>query len=236
MPAVRNGEAEISGDEALHLTRVLRVETGQRYEISDNGNAYVAEITSVRKQHVTFRLLERLPLRPPPVRLLLYAALIKFDHFEWMIEKATELGVERIVPIRAERTERGLDQAAAKRLERWRRIGVEASQQSRRDHLPAVQELADFEDVLASDARWRFACDEEAGAPLLSCAPDERRPEDTVAVLIGPEGGWTDRERENFRAAGWQSASLGPQILRAETAAIAALSILSAAWQSSSVQ
>jgi 16S rRNA (uracil1498-N3)-methyltransferase len=231
VPVVLNGEAEVSGVDAQHLTRVLRVEPGQRYEISDNRGVYLAEITLARKQRVEFRTLERLPLRPPPVRLHLYAGLIRFDHFEWMIEKATELGVERIVPVRAERSERGLDQAAGKRLERWRRIVVEASQQSRRDRLPEVDELADFEDVLRIEARCRFACDEEPGAPpLLASMPDHRSPEDVVAALIGPEGGWTETERSEFARAGWTAVTLGPQVLRAETAAIAALAVVNAAW------
>lgn len=232
VPAVRNGEAEISGDDAQHLTRVLRVEIGQRYEISDDRGVYLAEITAARKQQVVFRTLERLPLHPPPVRLHLYAALIKFDRFEWIIEKTTELGVERIVPVRAERTERGLDQAAPKRLERWRRIALESAQQSRRDRLPEVDEVADLASVVDAQARCRMVCDEEpGGAALLACVPAGRSADDVVVVSIGPEGGWTDGERSAFRDSGWMAVTLGPQVLRAETAAVAALSVLSAAWQ-----
>src|SRR5689334_23653345 len=89
---VRNGGAEVSGDDAAHLTRVLRVEAGQRYEISDNRQLYLAEIETARKERVVFRTLEKLPVIEPPVRTILIAAIFKFDHFEWMIEKATELG------------------------------------------------------------------------------------------------------------------------------------------------
>ncbi len=109
---VRSGRAEISGDDARHLTRVLRVEAGQRYEISDNRNVYLAEIETARKEHVVFRTLEKLAPPAPAVRLILCAALIKFDHFEWMIEKATELGVSEIVPVETIRSERGLERAA----------------------------------------------------------------------------------------------------------------------------
>jgi len=90
---VRNGHAEIEGDQAGHLTRVLRVAPGQRYEISDNRQVYLAEIETARKERVVFRTLEKLAPEAPCVNITLYAALIKFDHFEWMIEKATELGV-----------------------------------------------------------------------------------------------------------------------------------------------
>src|SRR5262245_1755231 len=135
---VRNGQAHVEGDAARHLTNVLRVEVGQRYEISDNRNVYLAEVTSARKVDVVFETVEKLPPEPERARITLCAALVKFDHFEWMIEKATELGVAEIVPVIATRTERGLDRAAEKRIERWRRIGMEASQQSRRAHLPEI--------------------------------------------------------------------------------------------------
>ncbi|HLH39679.1 MAG TPA: RsmE family RNA methyltransferase [Bryobacteraceae bacterium] len=226
---IRNGRAEIAGDEAQHLTRVLRVEAGQHYEISDNRDVYLAEIETSGKRQVIFRTIEKLPPVAAQARLVLAAALVKFDHFEWMIGKATELGVDAIVPFPAARSERGLALAARKRLERWRRIALEASQQSRRAHLPVIEAPASFEDVLAAPADRRFALDEDPKAsPLLAALPQSRRPSDSIAVLIGPEGGWTDQERECF--ASWTRVSLGPRILRAETAAIAALAILRAAW------
>src|SRR5271170_6156396 len=152
---VRSGRAEISGDDARHLTRVLRVEAGQRYEISDNRNVYLAEIETARKEHVAFRTVEKLPSPEPMVRLILCAALIKFDHFEWMIEKATELGVAKIIPVGAERTEHGLERAAHKRVERWRRIALEASQQSRRAFLPEVDEPSSLRQALSLPAAHR---------------------------------------------------------------------------------
>ena len=228
---VRNGHAEISGEDARHLTRVLRVEAGQRYEISDNHNVYLAEIETARKEHVIFRTIEKLAAEEPPLHVILCAAIIKFDHFEWMIEKATELGMARLVPVIAMRTEKGLDQAARKRLDRWRRIGIEASQQSRRAHLPEVSEPVNLTQGLAVSATHRYALDESPTAtPLANALPPQRNTDDTVALLIGPEGGWTEEEREQFTIAGWRPASLGPLILRAETAAIAALAVINSAW------
>jgi 16S rRNA (uracil1498-N3)-methyltransferase len=228
---VRNGHAEISGQDAKHLTRVLRVEPGQRYEISDNQSVYLAEIETARKEHVIFRTIEKLAVEEPPLHVILCAAIIKFDHFEWMIEKATELGAARIVPLIAVRTEKGLDKAAHKRLERWRRIGMEASQQSRRAHLPEVSEPVKLAQALAIDAAHRYALDENpAAAPLAGALPAQRIPGDSVALLIGPEGGWTEEERQEFTTARWQPVSLGALILRAETAAIAALAVIHSAW------
>jgi 16S rRNA (uracil1498-N3)-methyltransferase len=228
---VRNGRAEVSGDDARHLTRVLRVEAGERYEISDNRNVYLAEIETARKEHVAFRTIEKLPAPEPTVRLVLYAALIKFDHFEWMIEKATELGVSEIVPVETIRSERGLERAAHKRVERWRRIALEASQQSRRAFLPEVSEPATLDSILGREVTHRYVFDENPAAQLLNAAlPLARSSDDTVALLIGPEGGWTDDERAEFMATSWAPVSLGPLILRAETAALAALAIVNSAW------
>lgn len=234
MDQVRNGHAEIAGRDAAHLTRVLRVETGRRYEIADNRDVYLAEVELARSAQVRFRMIEKLPPAPEAVRLRLCAALVKFDHFEWMIEKATELGASEIVPFEAARSERGLDRAAAKRVERWRRIALEASQQSRRDHLPEVREPAAFSAVLAEPATYRYALDEEPGGrELFSALPAGRNAQDTVSLLIGPEGGWVPEERTAFLAEEWTRVSLGPLILRAETAALAGLAVLGQAWTTS---
>jgi 16S rRNA (uracil1498-N3)-methyltransferase len=224
---VRNGRAEISGDDARHLTRVLRVEAGQKFEISDNRNVYLAEIETARKEHVIFRTLEKMILPAPAPNLILLAAIFKFDHFEWMIEKATELGVTRMVPVVATRSERGLERAAQKRLERWRRIALEASQQARRAFLPEIDEPVAFDDALPFQATYRVALDEDPEVPRLIAPLADAA--DSIAIFIGPEGGWTEEERGEFTAAGWTRASLGPLILRAETAAIAALAIIGAA-------
>ncbi len=227
---VRSGKAEIVGDDAKHLTRVLRVEPGQRYEISDNRTVYLAEIETARKEHVVFRTVEKLPPPPAQVEIVLYAALVKFDAFEWMIEKATELGVSEILPIEATRSEKGLEMAAHKRLERWRRIALEASQQSRRAFLPTVAEPVAFEQILNQQFTCRYALDECGGQPLAGVLPSTRAASDRVAVLIGPEGGWTEDERAAFVKAGWTQVTLGPLILRAETAALAALAVIQGGW------
>jgi 16S rRNA (uracil1498-N3)-methyltransferase len=228
--SVHSGQARILGVEAHHLTRVLRVEAGQKFEISDNRDVYLAEVESARKDLVSFTVLERIHVSPPVVRTTLVASLIKFEHFEWMIEKATELGVERVIPVEAERSEKGLAHAAAKRSPRWKRIAREASEQSRRARLPEIDPAIDLATALESIGDYRHVLDEEAACPILSVLPAARRPQDRVALLVGPEGGWTDRERTAISTAGWISVSLGDEILRAETAAIAGLAIVNAAW------
>jgi 16S rRNA (uracil1498-N3)-methyltransferase len=228
----RNGLAELHGEEARHLTRVLRVEPGQRFEISDNSAAYLAEIAEARGERVVFRVLEPIAVPRPVVSLTLLASIVKFDRFEWIVEKATELGVAQIVPVAAARTEKGLFEASAKRSERWMRIARESSQQSRRVRMPEIPPAVRFERAVAETADYRCFLDEAEGAasPLLATLPTERTDTDRIAVLLGPEGGWTGAERQLARSSGWRAASLGPQILRTETAAIAALAILTNAW------
>ena len=228
MDWIRDGQAELRGEEARHLTRVLRVEPGQRFELSDNQHAFLGEIAEARGERVVFRVVEPIATTPPPVRVTLCAALIKFDCFEWMVEKATELGVGRILPFEAARSEKGLFEAARKRSERWARIARESSQQSRRTHLPEILSAARFSGAITQTAAHRFFLDESEAPPLLREIPQERG--ETAALLIGPEGGWTDAERSQAQAAGWVGASLGPQVLRAETAACAALAVLMNAW------
>lgn len=231
---ISRSRAVLGGEDALHLARVLRAEAGQRFEISDNQAVYLAEIESLRKDEVCFRVLEPLPPRSPEARLVLLAALIKFDRFEWMIEKATELGVAGFVPVIAERSERGLDRAAEKRGGRWRRIAREASQQARRVTLPEIFPAAKLETALGSAADYGYWLEEQAGAsPILRALPEQakRLPTDSIALLAGPEGGWTDAERALAGCSRFQPVSLGANILRAETAAIAALAILGNAWR-----
>jgi 16S rRNA (uracil1498-N3)-methyltransferase len=226
--SIRGGTAELRGEEARHLTRVLRVEPGQRFEISDNQQAYLAEITEARGEHVVFRVVEPIPAVLSPVSVTLCASLIKFDRFEWIVEKATELGVDRILPVEAARTEKGLFDASQKRRERWMRVARESSQQSRRVRIPEIAPAVRFERCLEEVAAHRYFLEESLAPPLLREIPAERS--DSAALLIGPEGGWTDSERRLAAAASWQPVSLGPLVLRAETAACAALAIVVNAW------
>jgi 16S rRNA (uracil1498-N3)-methyltransferase len=227
---IRRGMAELSGPEAEHLVRVLRAEPGQQYEISDNRDVYLAQIEVARKSLVSFRVLEKLPSPEPGLEIHLFAALIKFDRFEWLIEKATELGVSSIQPFAAVRSERGLLQAAPKRLTRWAKIALEASQQAHRASLPKIEPPISFAAALETDAPIKLLLDESGGPPILDFLQRNHSASGPVAVLLGPEGGWTTGEREQAFAAGWQGCSLGATILRAETAATAALAVIQAAW------
>jgi 16S rRNA (uracil1498-N3)-methyltransferase len=224
---IHGDRAELTGDDARHLARVLRAEVGQQYELSDNQRAFLAEISEVGAQRVTFRVVEPLPPEPPSPEITIFAALIKFDRFEWLVEKATELGVASIVPVDADRTEEGLARAAVKRVDRWKKIARESSQQSRRLRIPEIAAPETFDAAISDLTATRFFLEERPGAdPLLRVLPAARTPGGSIAILTGPEGGWTDRERDLAARAGWKPVSISRQVLRSETAAIAALAIL----------
>ncbi|MGA2715683.1 MAG: RsmE family RNA methyltransferase [Bryobacteraceae bacterium] len=228
---VRNGQAEITGENAHHLTRVLRVEAGQKFEITDNERAWLASVETARKDLVRFTVVEEIAAGPELPRVTLYLALIKFERFEWAVEKATELGVTRIVPVEANRSEHGLFAGAQKRVERWKRIAREASEQSRRMRAPEVSGPIRLLDALreATTSTHCVWLDEQPGAtPLVRAF--SLHPTDSVSLLIGPEGGWIDAERQEFAVCGFAGASLGPSILRSETAVCAALAVLSQMW------
>ncbi|MGD0446037.1 MAG: RsmE family RNA methyltransferase [Edaphobacter sp.] len=226
--------ATLTGDQAAHLTRVLRATPGQTYDIVANGFLHRAEIIDVSEARVQFTLHEELQSDAAlPLHLLL--AVFKFDHMEWAIEKSTELGIAKITPILARRTEKHLAHAALKRAERWRRIALEASKQSRRTAIPEIADPIALKAAIEQEnSPTRILLSEtEQTSPLTSAleasiAESATNHPITHAIAIGPEGGWTPEEISLFTQHRWQPVTLGPRILRAETAAIAAIAIAGA--------
>ena len=224
------GSATLRGEAAHHLGRVLRAETGQLYELSDGQRVWLARTESVGRDAVQFSLVEPLSAPAASVRIELLLAIVKFDRFEWALEKATELGAEEIAPLAAERSEKGLVAAAGKRAERWKRILAESAQQARRLRIPALTEAAKPRDAFrASAAQLKLLLSERAGArpvrEVLEPVATQRSEGDIAraAIAIGPEGGWTDAEFASADACGFVEAALGTNILRTETAVCAAL-------------
>jgi len=227
--------ATLTGAQAEHMTRVLRAQPGMEADVVAGGHVFHAQVAAVTEDEVRFNLISELEADPAlPVTLVM--AIYKFDHMEWAIEKATELGVVAIAPVIAHRTEKHLAQVAAKRAERWRRIVHEAAQQSRRSDVPIIFEPAPL------TSRARAATDDAAVSAHIVLAEQELTTTlrhvlkeamavagtetPTIEIAIGPEGGWAPEEEALFDANGWRAASLGPRILRAETAAIAALAVV----------
>jgi 16S rRNA (uracil1498-N3)-methyltransferase len=216
----------MEGEAAHHLGRVLRAQTGQLYELSDGEHVWVGRIESVGRDSVQFALVEALPAVHPSLDLTLLLAVVKFGAFEWAIEKATELGVNTVVPLAAERSEKAMLAAAPKRAERWNKILLEASQQSRRVRVPVLGQLVKAESAFASSqGGLRVMLSERVPAPPLRKVLEGQQAKKAI-LAIGPEGGWTDVEFVAAQSGGFLEASLGRLILRTETAVVAALASL----------
>ncbi len=227
--------ATLDGAQAEHLARVLRAQPGMEADVVAGGRVFHAQVAAVtlggEKSEVRFNLTAELEADPAlPVTLVV--AVYKFDRMEWAIEKATELGAAAIAPVIARRTEKHLAQAAARRAERWRRIAREASQQARRCDVPLIHDpVALLARVGAASAATRIVLAEQertttlrhAITEAMAAAKDEMP---QLEIAIGPEGGWAPQEEALFDANGWRAVSLGPRIVRAETAAIAALAVI----------
>lgn len=226
---ISGNRAAITGGHADHLSRVLRAQIGQEFDISSEGVLRRGRVVSINDDRIEFELGEQLSaIRPsmlPARNLTLFLAIFKFDRMEWAVEKCTELGVSRIVPLVARRTDAHLAAASVKRVERWRRVVRQASEQSRRTSPPEISTSVKFKDALSTRSGRRIVLSESENK-LQLCRALEHDFSREVTLAIGPEGGWTADELEFFQETGWISASLGPTILRAETAAIAATAIV----------
>jgi 16S rRNA (uracil1498-N3)-methyltransferase len=222
---------EVSGDRAFligshaeHLIRVLRARAGQEFDIATPEGVRLGRITSIDQDRVEFQLGQTVQTSSLP-SLTAAISIIKFDRMEWAIEKCAELGVSRIVPVIASRSDEHLVAAAVKRVERWRRIAREASEQSRRSSPPEISALMKLESAIAISANTRIVLDESEHGMLLKEAFQHAASSAEFLLAFGPEGGWTSEESQQFRQTGWSAASLGSTILRTETAVVAAVSI-----------
>jgi 16S rRNA (uracil1498-N3)-methyltransferase len=235
---VTGDTAALVGEHAAHLARVLRAEVGQEFDIATGEEVRRGTITTISYDRIEFALgtkpyrkLRSKPSAPPKITLAL--AIFKFDRMEWAIEKCTEIGVARIIPVIARRTDAHLAAAAVKRRERWQRIVRQAAEQSRRSAPPEIAALVKLKDlggagvgpgVLTRVVLAESLAESEEGTRLREIL-QSRSSKGEVALAVGPEGGWADEELAWFREEGWAAASLGDTILRAETAAIVATAL-----------
>lgn len=212
----------LTADEARHLREVLRLKPGDEVSVFDGeGKEFRARVASARREFAELELGDEIaPARPEsPLRITLAVALLKGEKFDLVVQKATELGVAEIVPLITRYADIKLrdESDATKRVARWQRIALEAAKQSGRALVPVVRTPTLFEAVLENPC---FLFSEKGGQGLTQIETDH------VTAIIGSEGGWSDEELEQARAAGAQIVTLGGRILRAETAAITVAALL----------
>jgi len=233
------GRVALAPEEARHLRDVLRLKEGDEVFVFDGEGAEyacaVAERGIGKKLSAQLELRGRVEAASPesPLQLTLALALLKGEKFETVVQKVTELGVVRIVPVATTRADiRVRDKAdAARRRVRWQRVALEAAKQSGRARVPQIEELMMFDALLinssSSDKALRVMFAERAGGKLLDVIGEWRAGEfESLTALVGPEGGWTNEEIESAPKAGWRIVTLGGRTLRAETAAITVTGLL----------
>ena len=225
------GEFYLSPDDSRHVVRVLRHVTGDVLTVSDGtGTAYTCLIADTAGERVLMRPLHKIDPEDETERyeLILAAALLKNDRFDWLVQKATELGVDRIVPIQMKHCVVKLDEKRRKeRCIRWQKIALEAAKQCGRTRVPSVDEVRTLKELIQEYDRYFFFIPYEGEEKAARIAVERAAGEDTV-ICIGPEGGYAPEEIEEFTSSCEQYAvvSLGKRIMRAETAALAACSVI----------
>jgi 16S rRNA (uracil1498-N3)-methyltransferase len=223
---INNGRAVIEGEDALHISRVLRLGKGQSVTLCDGlGWDYDAVIETVSKNEITASIVKTYKCdAEPSVRAVLYQALPKHGKMEYVIQKTTELGVAKIVPVYSKRC---VAKPSANQLTRWRKIAREAAKQSGRGIIPEVGDVISFDEAIGqmSRAGLPIMFYEEEQTVRLKDVIEGKRPPD-VCFLIGPEGGFDPLEAQLARDSGIPTVTLGKRILRTETAAAAVLAII----------
>ncbi|MDB5351583.1 MAG: methyltransferase, RsmE family [Planctomycetota bacterium] len=210
------GGITLRGDEAKHLARVARRAIGDHVEVFDGrGNCVEAEILEIERDHVRLQARSPVPDRETSVSLSLLVAVPKGERFDWIVEKATEVGVARLIPLKAARSV--VDPRSAK-MERLRRVILEASKQCGRNRLMVLEEPIPSLEAFERDHSDVRLLAEAGGAGPVSWP--RWRSGGSVSLAVGPEGGWTEAELNAARTAGWTLVGLGPTRLRVETAAI----------------
>ena len=218
-------EVRFGREQAHQLCHVLRLTAGDTVVVLDNtGAEYDVTLTTATGKEATGRIDARRDAQGEPnVQITLFQSLLARDKFEWVLQKATEVGVARIVPVQTQRSIARAKQIDARKLTRWRRILTEAAEQSHRGRIPEIEEPATWDKTLARLADFDcslIAATSGDTASLKDALQAGNEPPSSIALLIGPEGGFTPDEVHQARERGAAPISLGPRILRTETAAI----------------
>ena len=232
VPQLYNEEMTISGVDARHISKVLRMQLGAQLQVvSDDGVSALAEIIAIDSDQVTVRCLEKLAeSHEPKVRLTLAQGLAKGEKMDFIIQKAVEMGAYSIVPVSMEHSVVRLDGAKAdKKVERWQKIAESAAKQSKRDIIPQVQPVQSMAKMLenndCSTKIIAYECEDRLSLKTALHQAEEKGITDLL-LIIGPEGGISEQELEMAKNAGAMAVSLGRRILRAETAGLVAISAI----------
>ena len=228
MPLKPEAIVSLPEDAAIHLVRVLRLQEGDACVLfNGDGGDYSASLLVANKRGVQAQVLARRAVdNESPLRIALVQGIARGEKMDWILQKATELGVASVLPVQSDRSEVKLEpERAVKRLAHWRSVVVSACEQSGRARVPEIAVVQPLSGIAASlESPHRFLLDPEAGDTVATMPAIEG----ACVLAVGPEGGWSERDRATLSAAGFTGLRLGPRVLRTETAGIAAIAALQA--------
>ena len=236
---IHSSSVFLSSDEHYHLSKVARIKPEEKVWLFDEqGTSYLAKVEEIKKDMTRLSILQTLNKNKPKIKITLAQALLKSKKMDTIIQKSTELAVSNIIPVITARTIVKVEDKIQKKLERWEKIALEAVKQSKSSFLPSIsspmhierllEERREEKKLILSENRGKLLRDiliENSGSKLKI-----PKPPSSVLILVGPEGGWTDEEEKYILNHGYEAVSLGGQILRAETAALCSLALISHFW------
>jgi 16S rRNA (uracil1498-N3)-methyltransferase len=236
---IKSSALFLRGDEHHHLSRVARIKPMEKVWLFDEqGTNYLAKVEEIRKDATRLSVLQTLDKKKPKIKITLAQALLKSKKMDLIIQKSTELAVTNIIPVITSRTIIKVEKKIQKKIERWKKIALEAVKQSQMSFLPSISSPTPVEKLvegrgeekklLLSENRGKYLKNiliENSGSELKI-----PKPPSSVLILVGPEGGWTDEEEKFILKNGYEAVSLGGQTLRAETAALCSLAMISHFW------
>lgn len=238
---IRSSSVFLDGEEHHHLSKVARIKPREKVWLFDErGTNYLARVEEITQERTRLAILERQVTPEPRVKITLAQALIKSKKMDSILQKATELGATTIIPVITTRTVVRITERAEKKLERWQKIINAAAKQSKISFLPSIFSPVTLEKLVKErDEAKKLVLSENKGKYLRDIlirgsdsGVEREEPPSSVLILVGPEGGWTSEEEEYILDHGYEAVSLGRQVLRAETASLSCLAMISHFWNS----
>lgn len=224
---VNNKELELDVEDKRHIINVMRMNIGDKFNIVYNGVLYTCEITEVSKKDVVYKVICEEKLEDnKDYKVIIACSLIKEQRMDYFLQKATELGVDEIIPIISERTVIKIDSKKDNKLNRWNKIVKEASEQSHRSDMPKIHDIIRLKDIISVKSDIKIVCNTCEMSKNIKKVLQENKKSGTILIVVGPEGGLSDNEVEYLINNQFISTTLGNNILRAETVPLFVLSAI----------
>lgn len=225
---IDNNIVTLNQDDSYHIKKVMRMKLGEKIEVVSNKICYIAEITSLDTDNVHARIIEKKEENPEMnIKVSLVQSLVKEQKMDFIIQKATELGVSEIIPYEATRSIIKTNGKEDKKIDRWQKIAKEASEQSKRVEIPKIKPILSLDELIQLDNYdVKILCTVRENSKNIKNILSNVKTNDTMLIVVGPEGGFTEQEEEKMIENGFVTVSLGNTVLRTETVALFVMSVI----------